>query len=132
MTNKIDFNHADLEKNKNKFKSLIEDVVTSIKMDGMPSLKLGTDIKIENNNYQTQSQTQSQFLLVDMLIESMRNELSDEQIKQIRELSEKGESKGNIINKIAEFGKNTASNILANLIVNDKFWKIIDAISRNS
>jgi len=133
MRNTKDFNQEDLVNNKLKFNELIVDIIATLEKDGMPMVKkMSPNIKIENRNYQTQTQlqTQSQHQFIDIVVEAIRNELSDEQIQQLRELHDMGESKGNIVKKIFDFGKNTASNILANIIVNEKFWTFLDTISK--
>lgn len=131
MSDTRKFNEKDLVSNKEKLTKLIVDVISSLEQDGMPKVKnISTDIRIKNSNYQTQSQTQSQHQFIDIVSKAITDELTVDEIHHLRELVKKGESKGNILKTIINFGKDTSSKILANLITNEKFWTFLDTIPK--
>lgn len=86
---------------------------------------LPSTININNTNSQTQVQTQ--ITSIDIVLDALRAEFSDDQIKELKELCKRKESKGNILKKIADWGVNTAS-IVGNILTNPKFWELLDTI----
>lgn len=131
--NKIDapgFADPSLPISKKNLSKLIQNVITDINVFGIPEpTKENNTISplVYNYNNNSQSQQQQQSTSVDIVIEALRSELSDEQIDELKALCKKGESKGNILKKIAGWGVNTAS-IVGNILTSPKFWELLDKI----
>ena len=71
----------------------------------------------------TQNQTQSQSVLIEMFVDALHEELSRKQIREVKEIAENTnltheEKKSSILNKIKDFGIDTLSNIVANVLTN--------------
>lgn len=115
---------------KKNLSKLIQNAIMDINVFGMPEPSKENNTTaplVYNYNSNLQSQQQQQSTSVDIAIEALRSELSDEQIAELRALCKKGESKGNLLKKIADWGVNTAS-IVGNILTNPKFWELLDTI----
>lgn len=86
----------------------------------------GSNINISNNISNTNTQSQSQQQGIEILIKSLEDELSVSQLKALKQIVEKEgdfeKAKPELIDKIKSFGKDVASNILANIITNPAIW----------
>lgn len=85
----------------------------------------GVNITITNTNSQSQSQEQS--LAVELFIEAIKDDLTGRQIKELKAVVEEADNdlqkaRPGILAKLAEFGKDVASNIVANLLTNPTIW----------
>lgn len=80
--------------------------------------------KIHINNFQSQSQE----LNVVFLINSIKNELSESQLKDIKQIIEDNknekEVKSKLIDKVKSFGSDVATNIIANILTNPAIWHL--------
>lgn len=78
------------------------------------------------NIHNTQNQTQSQEIAVNIFLEAIKDELTGKQLKEIKKIiKEEGntsEGKEKIIEKLKNFGENILSNIIANVITNPSIW----------
>lgn len=76
------------------------------------------------NNFQTQSQQQSQTL--EVFVNVIRNSLSEEQINELKEIVQSNQDdkskKKSIMDRIKSFGQDLAPSILANIITNPDIW----------
>ena len=77
-----------------------------------------------------QNQTQSQSVLVAIFVEALHEELSRKQIREIKEIAENKnltseDKKSSILNKIKDFGVDTLSNIVANVLTNPAIWSMM-------
>lgn len=74
----------------------------------------------------TQNQTQSQMIAVNIFVDAIRDELTGNQIKEIQAIFEQVDnpidSKKKIIEKLKSFGENVLTNIIANIITNPSVW----------
>lgn len=74
----------------------------------------------------TQNQTQSQEIVINIFIEAIKDELSGKQLKEIKDIiKEEGNSnqgKTIVIEKLKSFGEDILSNIVANIITNPIVW----------
>lgn len=82
-------------------------------------------INVNINNIQTQNQEQS--IAVNLFLEAIKDELTGKQVKEIKAILEKygnnkEKARPKIIEKIKEFGIDTASNIITNIITNPTIW----------
>lgn len=99
-----------------KHPKIIENIKTTNKHSG---------INIHNSITNTQNQSQSQEIKI--LLNSLEDELSVRQLKELKQIvdKEKGDlekAKPKLIEKIKSFSENVASNILANIITNPTIW----------
>lgn len=89
----------------------------------------GSNINISNNISNTNTQSQSQQQGIEILIKSLEDELSVSQLKALKQIIEKEgdleKAKPELIDKIKSFGKDVASNILANIITNPAIWSCL-------
>lgn len=88
--------------------------------------KNGMNITINNTNSQSQSQEQS--LAVQMFIEAIKDDLTGRQIKELKAVVEDAnndlhKARPSILTKLAEFGSDVASNIVANILTNPTIWQ---------
>ncbi len=84
----------------------------------------GVNITITNTS---QSQSQEQSLAVELFIEAIKDDLTGRQIKELKAVVEEADNdlqkaRPGILAKLAEFGKDVASNIVANLLTNPTIW----------
>lgn len=80
---------------------------------------------INNSNSQTQNQQQS--LAVELFLEAIKDDLTGRQIKELKaivaeENNDLQKARPKIIEKLKSFGKDVASNIVANLLTNPTIW----------
>ena len=85
----------------------------------------GVNITITNTNSQSQNQEQS--LAVQLFIEAIKDDLTGRQIKELKAVVAEADndlqkSRPGILAKLAEFGSDVASNIVANLLTNPMIW----------
>ena len=82
-----------------------------------------TVITIHQSQTQTQNQSQEQKILHEIFIEAIKDGLTGIQQKELRAILEEHKddvekAKPKLVNKILSFGKDVASNILANILIN--------------
>lgn len=75
----------------------------------------------------TQTQSQSQNVFLNVFIDALHEELSRKQIRELKEIAEDTEigteeKKSTILGKIKDFGMDTISNIVANMLTNPAIW----------
>lgn len=83
-------------------------------------------INIQNN----QSQSQTQNIFIEVFVEALHEELSKKQIRELKEIAEdekrtNEEKKASIIDKIKDFGLDTLSGVIANVLSNPAVWAIM-------
>src|SRR5690606_36010560 len=109
---------------------LIESFVSDINKFGLPSkdkLPEKTDgINITVNQSQNQTQSQKQTVNIDIIIKALQEELTGKQLSEIQQIideEEKPETKQNrIVEKLKSFGKDIASNVIANILTNPALY----------
>ena len=97
--------------------------VTEKKDKGKDAINVVTTI----NNTNRQSQTQEQSLAVQLFIEAIKDDLTGRQIKELKAVVAEADndlqkSRSGILAKLAEFGSDVASNIVANILTNPMIW----------
>lgn len=84
----------------------------------------GTIVTVQQNQHVEQSQSQE--IAINIFLESIKDELTGKQIKEIKaivtEEPEPEKAKSKIIEKLKGFGENVLSNIVANVITNPTIW----------
>ncbi len=119
------------EEQKYLFCQLVNEVISEIKSVGLPKPKIDKMSAVINNNNnmsQTQSQSQSQNqnqmqeIAITIFLDSIKDELTGRQMKEIKEIVDQEEdvnqAKPKIIDKLKSFGGDVLSNIIANIITN--------------
>lgn len=86
------------------------------------------NVNINNNNSQTQNQEQS--IAIEFFLEAIKDELTGKQIKEINSIIKESDNdvkkaRPKIIEKIKEFGIDTVSNIITNIITNPTIWNYL-------
>lgn len=112
-------------------KSLIDSIVTEVKALGLPVRKTVNDKSVSVNTTltqnQEQSQNQQQDVIVKILLEAAKDELTGKQRKELLEIAEETkdpeEARQSILEKIKGFGKDVAANIVANIMTNPLVWQ---------
>lgn len=98
-------------------------LVSEKKGKGKDSINFVTTI----NNTNSQSQSQEQSLAVQLFIEAIKDDLTGRQIKELKAVVAEADNdiqkaRPGILAKLAEFGSDVASNIVANLLTNPTIW----------
>ncbi len=113
------------EEQKYLFCQLVNEVISEIKSVGLPKPKIDKMSAVINNNNnmsQTQSQNQMQEVAITIFLDSIKDELTGRQMKEIKEIVDQEEdvnqAKPKIIDKLKSFGGDVLSNIIANIITN--------------
>jgi len=108
---------------KDWYKTLLKSIIFELKLLELPSekdKKIDKSIKVNVKQIQSQEQTQKQSL--NIFIESIKNELSESQLKEIKEIISKESdierTKSKILDKVKEFGLSVCASILSNIITN--------------
>lgn len=74
----------------------------------------------------TQHQTQSQEIALNIFLDAIKGELTGKQLKEIKEICEKDdnspETKIKILDKLKSFGVDVLSNVVAGIITNPSIW----------
>lgn len=113
------------EEQKYLFCQLVNEIISEIKSVGLPESKIEKMSAVINNNNnmsQTQSQNQMQEIAITIFLDSIKDELTGRQMKEIKEIVDQEEdvnqAKPKIIEKLKSFGGDVLSNIIANIITN--------------
>ncbi|TWP30155.1 hypothetical protein ETU08_06250 [Apibacter muscae] len=105
-------------------REIIENIIHILKVFGLPEkkevLKASNGININLN----QNQSQNQNISINIILETLQNELTGRQLKEIQEIlneqnndTQEGK-KSKVISKLKSFGSDVLSNIVANIITN--------------
>ncbi len=105
--------------------NLIDGLIKEINRFGLPD-KLTDDNSQMNINI-TQTQNQKTKISLNLLIDSIQDELTGKQLKEVQEIIESNdlkqtEKKKKIVEKLMEFGTDIASNILASILTNPNLY----------
>lgn len=87
----------------------------------------GKAINVNTNINNSNSQFQSQSMALNIFIEAIKDDLTGRQIKELKQIfeNENGDiekTRPKIVDKLLSFGKDVASNIVANLLTNPSIW----------
>lgn len=90
--------------------------------------KSGNSIIVNLSNHQTQSQSQQQSIVMTIFLDTIINNLEEQQYKELQMIAaeepEPEKAKTKIMDKIKSFGLDTTSLILSNIISNPEVWKL--------
>lgn len=78
----------------------------------------------------TQSQSQTQNIFIEVFVEALHEELSKKQIRELKAIAEgenrtSEEKKASILDKIKDFGLDTLSGVIANVLSNPAVWAMM-------
>jgi hypothetical protein len=110
-----------IEQCKQRGKEILDASITELESFGLPEKK-------EKNNESgvNISLTQNQTLNINIILNALEDELSKSQLNEVKEIIEnegsKSEKRKKIIEKLGSFGKDVASNIIANILLNPNLW----------
>lgn len=112
-------------------KVLIDNIIVEVKALGLPERKATLDKSVSVNTTvsqnQEQHQNQKQDVIVKILLEAVKDELTGKQWKELlavaKETTDPVESRKSILDKIKSFGEGVASNIVANIVTNPEVWQ---------
>lgn len=98
--------------------------ITEKKGKGKDAINVITTI----NNSNSQFQSQEQSMAVELFIEAIKDDLTGRQIKELKSVVAEADNdlqkaRPGILAKLAEFGKDVASNIVANILTNPTIWQ---------
>lgn len=117
-------------------KTLIDSVVTEVNAVGIPIRKNVSDKSLNVNTTVTQNQeqhqNQQQDVVIKILLESVKDELTGKQRKELLAIAEETkdpqEAHKSIFAKLKEFGEDVAANIVANIMTNPGVWQNIGSL----
>lgn len=104
---------------------LVESLIKEINRFGLPEIFAKTESGLNINI--TQSQNQETKINLSVIIESIQQELTGGQLKEIQKIIEDkkiegDEKKSKIVEKLKQFGSELATNILANILTNPSLY----------
>lgn len=121
---------ASLDSLKVRLSLMIDTIIIEVSHIGLPDSSKqasSNNISITNNNSQSQSQT----IDIAVLLESLKAELSKDQLDEIKGVfkweKDPVKAKSQLIEKLKSFGENTASNVVAGLLTNPSIWSLLSA-----
>lgn len=116
-------------------KALIDAIKDEISTLGLPSLskdKVSKGIQITNNVSQSQNQSQEQNVIINILLEAVKDELNGKQRKELLAIAENAkdpqEARKGILEKLKEFGADVSASIVANILTNPSVWATLGSI----
>ncbi len=117
-------------------KTLCDSIISEVKALGIPLRKADTDKSVNVNTTVTQSQEQKQNqhqdVIVKILIEAAKDELTGKQWKELLAVAQAAKSpeeahKG-IMERLKEFGANVSASIVANILTNPSVWNSLSSM----
>lgn len=115
--------------------TVIDSAIEEVKAIGLPKPNIkdvSRDININNTLNQSQEQNQEQNLIVSILLEAIKDDLTGKQRKEVLEAAKSAktpeEAHKSIMDKLKEFGANVSASIVANILTNPNVWETIGSI----
>lgn len=120
-----------LEVCKKQAYDLIESFINELKTFGLPEIDDNKNKKIDGINITlNQTQTQKQTINLNIILEALQEELTGKQLKEIQDIIDNDKTvedkKKGIIETLKSFGKDLATNVIANILTNPNLYKIIE------
>lgn len=117
-------------------KTLCDIIIAEVKALGIHTRRTANDKSVNVNTTVTQSQeqhqSQQQDVIVKILLEAAKDELTGKQRKELLAISEETtdpkDARKSISEKLKEFGEDVAANIVANIITNPQVWQNIGSL----
>lgn len=110
----------------------VKDEISTVGLPNSPKAKASKGIQITNNVSQSQTQSQEQDVIVKVLLEAVKDELTGKQRKEILAITEDAKSpeeahKG-IMEKLIEYGESVSASIVANILTNPDVLSTLDSL----
>jgi hypothetical protein len=118
----------DLVSIKKIFLGLLDSMIDEISAVGLPikDAHKNSLVNVSVMQNQSQEQKQSQEQLLTVFFDSIKDEISGKQLKELKEIAKNEpdpeRAKPKIIEKIKSFGSDVCSNIIANIVTNPAIW----------
>ena len=117
-------------------RTLCDTIIAEIKAIGIPTQKTvnGNSVNVNTTvtQNQEQKQNQQQDVIVKILLEAVKDELTGKQRKELLAIAEETKepqiAHKSILAKLKEFGEDVAANIVANIITNPKVWQYLGSL----
>src|SRR5574344_945375 len=89
-----------------------------------PTACIRKDKKTASSDKLVLNINQSQNINIDIVLQTLKEEIGKSGIQSLKDVEGKSEEekKQNIISKLKNFGENTLSNIIANILTNPSVW----------
>ena len=117
-------------------RTLCESVIAEVKALGIPTQRTASDKSVNVNTTVTQNQeqrqSQQQDVIIKILLEAAKDELTGKQRKELLAIAEETldpqEARKSIFAKLKDFGEDVAANIVANIMTNPQVWQNIGSL----
>ena len=117
-------------------KTLCDSIVAEVRALGIPTRKTSNDNSVNVNTTVTQSQeqkqSQQQDVVLSILLEAAKDELTGKQRKELLAIVEESKdpqkARKSIMTKLKEFGEDVATNIVANILTSPQVWQNIGSL----
>lgn len=117
-------------------RTLCDTIIAEIKALGIPTRKGANDKSVNVNTTVTQNQeqrqSQQQNVIVKILLEAAKDELTGKQRKELLAIAEETiepqEARKSVFAKLKEFGGDVAANIVANILTNPQVWQNLESL----
>ncbi len=117
-------------------RTLCDTIIAEIKAIGIPTRKTVNDNSVNVNTTVTQNQeqrqNQQQEVIVKILLEAAKDELTGKQRKELLAIAEETKdpqiAHKRILAKLKEFGEDVAANIVANIMTNPQIWQNLGSL----
>lgn len=110
----------------------VKDEIASIGLPNTTKAKVSKNIQITNNLSQSQTQSQEQNVIVKVLLEAVKDDLTGKQWKELLAIAQNTKDpqvahKG-IMEKLKEYGESVSASIVANILTNPEVWSTLGSL----
>ena len=110
----------------------VKDEIATIGLPNSPKAKATKGIQITNNLSQSQTQSQELNVIVKVLLEAVKDELTGKQRKELLSIADAAKSpeeahKG-FMEKLKEYGESVSASIVANILTNPNVWATLGSL----
>lgn len=115
-------------------KNLCDNIIAEVKALGIPTREVSNDkaVNVSTTVLQSQEQSQHQDIIVKLLLDAAKEELTGRQRKELLAISEETRdtqaARKSIMAKLKEFGEDVAANIVANILTNPLVWQNMSSL----
>lgn len=119
-------------------RSLCDTIMSEVKALGLPTRKnvndksVNVNTTVNQNQEQSQNQNQEVNLVVTILLDAVKDELTGKQRKELvaitKEAATPEDAHKGILEKLKEFGSNVSASIVANIFTNPHVWEAMGSL----
>ena len=110
----------------------VKDEIATVGLPNSPKTNVSKGIQITNNLNQSQTQSQEQNVIVKILLEAVKDELTGKQRKELLAIAQESkdpqEAHKGIMEKLKEYGANVSASIVANILTNPDVWATLGSL----